>query len=64
MITPARSEHPAHQPHDTQAGPTHAHGLVDESIKRSRDGLRVVGLVRWVLAACWGDHRAAAAGWR
>jgi len=50
MITPARSEHPAHQPHDTQAGPTHAHGLVDESIKRSRDGLRVVGISLAVLA--------------
>jgi len=50
MINPARGGHPAHQHHPTQAGQTHTHGLVDESIKRSRDGLRVVGISLAVLA--------------
>ena len=30
--------------HDPDEGRGHSHGLVDPSIKRSRDGLRVVGL--------------------
>ena len=38
-------EHPAGVPH----GHGHSHGLVDESIKRSREGLREVGLALLVL---------------
>ncbi len=38
-------EHPAGVPH----GHGHSHGLVDESIKRSREGLRAVGLALLVL---------------
>jgi cation diffusion facilitator family transporter len=36
--------------HDHHSGHGHSHGLVDESIKRSRDGLRAVGLSLGVLA--------------
>jgi cation diffusion facilitator family transporter len=32
----------------------HSHGLVDESIKRSREGLRAVSLALWVLALAGG----------
>ena len=39
-------EHPAGVPH----GHGHSHGLVDESIKRSREGLRAVGLALLVLS--------------
>jgi cation diffusion facilitator family transporter len=40
---PARHDHP-------HGGHGHSHGLVDDSIKRSRDGLRAVGLSLVVLA--------------
>jgi divalent metal cation (Fe/Co/Zn/Cd) transporter len=36
--------------HDHHGGHGHSHGLVDESIKRSREGLRAVGLSLVVLA--------------
>lgn len=42
-------EHPHAGPHDHHAGHGHSHGLVDESIKRSREGLRAVGLSLVVL---------------
>jgi cation diffusion facilitator family transporter len=35
--------------HDSHGGHGHSHGLVDESIKRSRDGLRVVAISLGVL---------------
>jgi divalent metal cation (Fe/Co/Zn/Cd) transporter len=38
----------AHEHHD-HGGHGHSHGLVDSSIKRSRDGLRAVGLALLVL---------------
>ena len=48
---PTTHEHPhtgPHEhPHEAHAG--HSHGLVDESIKRSREGLRAVGLSLLVL---------------
>jgi cation diffusion facilitator family transporter len=44
--------HPHGGPHShDEAGHGHAHGLVDPSIKRSRAGLRAVGLSLGVLAA-------------
>ena len=44
--------HPHGGPHSHyEAGHGHAHGLVDPSIKRSRAGLRAVGLSLGVLAA-------------
>src|SRR6187401_3271978 len=39
----------AHDRPHTRAGHGHSHGLVDESIKRSRSGLRAVGLSLAVL---------------
>ncbi|HEX2709096.1 MAG TPA: cation diffusion facilitator family transporter [Solirubrobacterales bacterium] len=42
-------DHPAHD-HHHHGGHGHSHGLVDESIKRSREGLRAVGLSLAVLA--------------
>ena len=41
--------HPDSGPHDHDAGHGHSHGLVDPSIKRSRAGLRAVGLSLGVL---------------
>jgi len=38
-----------HQDHDTHGAHGHSHGLVDESIKRSRDGIRAVSLSLVVL---------------
>jgi divalent metal cation (Fe/Co/Zn/Cd) transporter len=43
-----RQRHDHHGP-DHQHGQGHSHGLVDESIKRSREGLRAVGLSLAVL---------------
>jgi cation diffusion facilitator family transporter len=40
--------------HDHHGGHGHSHGLVDESIKRSREGLRAVGLSLAVLALAAG----------
>jgi cation diffusion facilitator family transporter len=43
MSMPARVHAPAHAPHRHRDGAHgHSHGLVDASIKRSRDGLRAV----------------------
>jgi cation diffusion facilitator family transporter len=43
-------DEPAHEhPHDHEHG--HSHGLVDASIKRSREGLRAVGISLGVLGA-------------
>jgi len=39
-----------HHHHNRHGGHGHSHGLVDESIKRSREGLRAVGLSLAVLA--------------
>ena len=58
-------EHPHSGPHthppephsttiDHHSGHGHSHGLVDESIKRSREGLRAVGLSLAVLAVAAG----------
>ncbi len=44
---PERAQHD-HRSHDD--GHSHSHGLVDPSIKRSRDGLRVVGVSLALLA--------------
>src|SRR6266542_4595990 len=44
-----RRSHPVHAPHAPGHG--HSHGLVDESIKRSRAGLRAVGASLAVLGA-------------
>lgn len=45
-------EHPFWGPHTHEAhGHGHSHGLVDESIKRSREGLKAVGLALGVLGA-------------
>jgi cation diffusion facilitator family transporter len=41
--------HPRHGHHHTHGGHGHTHGLVDPSIKRSREGLRAVGLSLLVL---------------
>ena len=45
-------DHPSHPGHDHSDGGAHghSHGLIDESIKRSRDGIRVVSLSLAVLA--------------
>jgi cation diffusion facilitator family transporter len=51
-LRPRRSRpvgHPAHD-HDGHGAHGHSHGLVDDSIKRSREGLRAVGLALAVLA--------------
>jgi cation diffusion facilitator family transporter len=45
-----RHSHPAHA-HDHGHGHGHSHGLVDASIKRSRAGLRAVGVSLGVLGA-------------
>jgi len=42
VVAPAEREPTQHA--DAHAGHGHSHGLVDPSIKRSRDGLRVVGI--------------------
>ena len=50
----AQDRQPAHDPHHDQAGGHdhgHSHGVVHESIKRSREGLRAVGLALVILAA-------------
>ena len=39
-----------HQHHHTHAAHGHSHGLVDASIKRSREGIRAVALALTVLA--------------
>ena len=44
-----RPRPPRRRPHQRQEGPGHSHGLIDESIKRSREGLRAVGLSLLVL---------------
>jgi cation diffusion facilitator family transporter len=44
--------------HDHHGGHGHSHGLVDESIKRSREGLRAVGLSLVVLALAAGAQLA------
>jgi cation diffusion facilitator family transporter len=44
-----RRSHATHDRPRARAGHGHSHGLVDESIKRSRDGLRAVGLSLAVL---------------
>ena len=44
-----RRSRPSHGPHAHDPG--HSHGLVDDSIKRSREGLRAVGASLGVLAA-------------
>jgi hypothetical protein len=38
-----------HHGHGHEHGHAHSHGLVDPSIKRSRDGLRVVGISLFLL---------------
>lgn len=43
-------EHSHSQDHHHHGGHGHSHGLVDESIKRSREGLKAVGLSLVVLA--------------
>ncbi len=45
--------HPHHHPHSAApaTGHGHSHGLVDASIKRSREGLRAVGVSLAILAA-------------
>jgi cation diffusion facilitator family transporter len=40
----------SHREHDSDRGHEHSHGLVDESIKRSREGMRVVTLALGILA--------------
>src|ERR671932_1018825 len=45
---PARRPPPVHE-HDGDIDPGHSHGLVDESIKRSRAGVRAVALALLVL---------------
>ena len=40
----------SHDDHRSDDGHGHSHGLIDESIKRSREGLRAVGLSLLVLA--------------
>jgi cation diffusion facilitator family transporter len=47
----AHAEHDAHDEHSGDGGHGHSHGLVDPSIKRSRDGLRVVGISLALLTA-------------
>src|SRR4051812_24444064 len=56
LLLPQRSTSPhtehegaAHHHHDHGHGHGHTHGLVDASIKRSREGLRAVGLALLVL---------------
>ncbi len=44
-------EHPFSGPHVHAGDHGHAHGLVDESVKRSREGLRAVGLSLAILTA-------------
>ena len=44
-------EHDSHQRHQHQHGHGHSHGLVDESIKRSREGVRAVALALAILGA-------------
>lgn len=44
----------SHDHHHQQGGHGHSHGLIDESIKRSREGLRAVGLSLAVLALAAG----------
>jgi cation diffusion facilitator family transporter len=46
---PLRHSHPHSGPHSHDRGPDHSHGLVDPSIKRSREGLRAVALSLLVL---------------
>jgi cation diffusion facilitator family transporter len=41
--------HPHEGPHTHDAGPGHSHGLVDASLKRSREGVRAVALALAVL---------------
>jgi len=53
----ARAEH-QHQHHHRHEGHGHSHGLVDESIKRSREGLKAVGLSLVVLALAAGAQTA------
>jgi cation diffusion facilitator family transporter len=49
---PARSSHgPHHDGHDHAHGHGHSHGLIDESIKRSRAGVRAVAVSLAVLGA-------------
>lgn len=48
-VKPARRGHQEHDHHDHDAH-GHGHGLIDPSIKRSRDGLRVVGVSLGLLA--------------
>lgn len=43
--------HPHPHPDGSQRGHGHSHGLVDASIKRSREGLRAVGFALAILAA-------------
>lgn len=48
-----RHSHPhrgPHEHHDHEHGHGHSHGLVDESIKRSREGIRAVALALAILA--------------
>ncbi len=47
----ANDGHGGHNGHGGRGGHGHSHGLVDPSIKRSRDGLRVVGISLALLAA-------------
>jgi len=48
--THEREQHSHEHDHHHHGGHGHSHGLVDESIKRSREGLRAVGLSLAVLA--------------
>ncbi len=51
---PAQASHGDHHQHHHQGDHGHSHGLVDESIKRSREGLKAVGLSLIVLALAAG----------
>jgi cation diffusion facilitator family transporter len=46
---PDHSSHPGHD-HNHDGTHGHSHGLIDESIKRSRDGIRVVSMSLAILA--------------
>jgi hypothetical protein len=46
--------HPSHADHEHPPGEhshSHSHGLVDESVKRSREGVRAVSIALGILAA-------------
>jgi cation diffusion facilitator family transporter len=52
LLRPRRSEalgHSGHEHRDAEGSHGHSHGLVDDSIKRSREGLRAVALALAVL---------------